>query len=129
MTDATKAGISYFALVFGAGFVLGTMRIFLLVPAVGEWTATLIELPIILAIAWFVCGWAIRRYAVSPQVSARFAMGAIALVLLLAAEMLLAIILFGEGPILYAARMMEPVGLSGLAGQLCFALFPLWRMR
>jgi hypothetical protein len=129
MIDAAKAGLSYFLLVFAAGFILGTIRVLLLVPAVGEWAATLIELPVILAIAWFVCGLAIRRYAVSPQVSARFAMGAIALVLLLAAEILLAILLFGEGPILYATRRMEPAGLSGLAGQLCFALFPLWRMR
>jgi hypothetical protein len=36
-----KAGILYFALVFGAGFVLGPIRVFWVVPHLGERTAEL----------------------------------------------------------------------------------------
>jgi hypothetical protein len=41
-----KAGILYFALVFGAGFVLGPIRVFWVVPHLGERTAELVEMPI-----------------------------------------------------------------------------------
>jgi hypothetical protein len=34
-----KAGVLYFALVFGAGFVLGTIRILWIVPSFGTRTA------------------------------------------------------------------------------------------
>lgn len=129
MTRAAKAGIVYFLCVFAAGFVLGTIRVLILVPAVGEWPANLIELPIILTICWFVCGWAIRRYAVEPALGGRATMGAIAFALVMIAELALATLLFGESISAYAARLAAPLGLAGLAGQLCFALFPLWRLR
>ena len=40
-----KAGTAYFALVFGAGFVMGAIRVPLLVPRLGERVAELIEMP------------------------------------------------------------------------------------
>ena len=45
-----KAGAIYFALVFGAGFVLGTVRTLWVVPRVGTRTAELTEMPIMLAV-------------------------------------------------------------------------------
>lgn len=41
-----KAGALYFALAFGAGFVLGTIRVLWAVPRFGERTAELMETPI-----------------------------------------------------------------------------------
>jgi len=40
-----KAGAVYFGVVFGAGFVLGTVRVIWVVPHLGERTAELIEAP------------------------------------------------------------------------------------
>ena len=45
-----KAAAIYFALVFGAGCVLGPVRILWLVPRVGTRAAELIEMPIMLAV-------------------------------------------------------------------------------
>lgn len=48
--QALKAGILYFACVFGAGFALGTARALWLVPRVGTRTAELMEMPFMLAV-------------------------------------------------------------------------------
>jgi hypothetical protein len=40
-----KAGVLYFAVIFGAGFVLGLIRILWLVPRLGTRVAELLEAP------------------------------------------------------------------------------------
>jgi hypothetical protein len=52
-----KAASLNFALVFGAGFVLGTIRVLWLVPAVGPRTAELFEMPIMLAVNILSARW------------------------------------------------------------------------
>jgi len=62
-----KAGVLYFALVFGAGFVLGAIRIL----------------------------WIVPRLAVSPKLSSRLGMGCVGLGLMLVAEFTLVLWLWG----------------------------------
>ena len=81
-----KAGVLYFALVFGAGFVLGPIRIFLLVPRFGSRIAELMELPVMLAVVIVAARWIMRRLAVPYKLSVRLGMGCVALGLLLVAE-------------------------------------------
>ncbi|MHB8949508.1 MAG: hypothetical protein ACYC4S_10635 [Rhodoferax sp.] len=71
-------GIAYVAAVFAAGFVLGVLRTLILVPLLGVLrtlilvpllgvlTAVLMELPVILSIAWLVCTRILRRWPLSP---------------------------------------------------------------
>jgi hypothetical protein len=120
-----KAGVAYFAVVFAAGFVLGTIRTILLVPRVGAFAAVLIELPFMLAIAWFVCGWLIGLFAVDSAWTTRLAMGAIAFVLLMLAELVLTIAAFGGTAASFVAALGTPAGALGLAGQVVFAALPL----
>ena len=40
-SSALKAGLAYFVIVFGVGFVLGIFRVLVLVPAIGERSAHL----------------------------------------------------------------------------------------
>jgi hypothetical protein len=81
-----KAGALYFALVFGAGFVLGTIRTVWFVPRLGARTAELLEVPVMLAVSYTAARWAVRRLGVPRAAAARLGMGLIALGLMLAAE-------------------------------------------
>ena len=90
-----KAGLLYFTLVFGAGFVLGSIRVLWLVPRVGTRTAELMEAPVMLAVVIFVARWVVRRLALPPTPSQRLGMGVVALGLLLVAEFTLVLGLRG----------------------------------
>jgi hypothetical protein len=84
--QVVKAGVLYFALVFGTGFVLGTVRILWLVPAVGPRTAELLEMPVMLAVIILSARWVVRHFRVPYTASSRLGMGGIALVLVLALD-------------------------------------------
>lgn len=81
-----KAGALYFALTFGAGFVLGTIRVLWLLPRLGERTAELLETPVMLVVIILAARWVARRLHVPTAAAVRLAMGLIALALLLAVE-------------------------------------------
>ena len=59
--EILKAGALYFALVFGAGFLLGAIRVPLLVPRFGERTAELMEMPIMFVITIVSARWIVLR--------------------------------------------------------------------
>ena len=84
--QTSLAGVLYFALVFGTGFVLGTIRTLWIVPRVGTRVAELMEAPFMLLVTIAAARWIAVRLAVPARWSARLGMGAIALGLLLVAE-------------------------------------------
>jgi hypothetical protein len=124
MAAAIRAGVLYFAVVFAAGFALGTLRVLALAPALGETAAVALELPFMLAIAWLACRWIVRCLAVPATIPARAAMGTLAFALLISAELALAVAL-GRSPGAALAALATTPGLLGLAGQIAFALMPL----
>jgi hypothetical protein len=75
---ATTAGALYAIIVFLIGFILGTIRVLLLAPRLGETTAVLVEAPMILAASWFVCRWWADRLDVTRTVLARSLTGLVA---------------------------------------------------
>lgn len=81
-----KAAVLYFLLVFGAGFVLGTIRVLWAVPRVGERDAELMEMPIMFAVSFSAARWLVHRFAVPADARTRLGMGFGALALLLTAE-------------------------------------------
>ena len=64
-----KAGLLYFALVFGAGFVLGVLRVMCVVPRFGTRMAELMETPIMLVVTILAARWIVRRLAMEPKPS------------------------------------------------------------
>jgi hypothetical protein len=123
-TQAIKAGLAYFALVFGAGFVLGALRISILVPRFGERISELIEMPLMFAVIVIVARFVMRRFAVPFSIFARLGTGLLALVLLLAAELVLAVILRERSLADYVASRDPISGSVYLAMLVLFALMP-----
>lgn len=82
-----KAALAYFAYVFGAGFLLGSVRVPLLVPRFGERVAELVEMPIMFGVILYSARWIVRRFHLAPAPSVRLRVGGIALGLLLLAEL------------------------------------------
>lgn len=121
-----RAAVSYWAAVFAVGFVLGTVRVLWVIPLVGLVSATLLELPLILAASWLAAGWLVKRFRIWGAGEA-LAMGALAFALLMVAECALAGVLSGETPGQWLAGLAAPHALLGLAGQVGFALMPWWR--
>ncbi len=81
-----KAAALYFAIVFGAGFVLGTVRVIGIVPRFGPRIAELIEAPLMLMVIILAANWVVRRVSLPATLPARLGAGLIALGLLLATE-------------------------------------------
>jgi hypothetical protein len=124
MLKAVTAGLFYAAIVFAVGFALGTVRTLFVAPRVGEVAAVAIELPLMIGAAWRVSRRLVR--AVPPPIAARVAMGGVAFVALMGLEFGVATLVFGQIPADFAARLLSPAGMLGLAGQIVFALLPLF---
>jgi hypothetical protein len=77
--QVVKAGAIYFVLVFSAGFVVGTIRVLWLAPAVGTRTAELLEMPVMFEVIILSARWVARYFSVPYTASSRLGMGGIAL--------------------------------------------------
>jgi hypothetical protein len=125
MLTASRAGLVYFLIVFAIGFVLGTIRVLVVVPRFGDTNAVMLELPVMLAASWFACRWIVARFAVPPAVAPRLTMGGLAFALLMLAELAVSVAAFGRTPGQHVATYLTPASQLGLAAQLGFALLPL----
>ena len=115
---------AYFAMVFGAGFVFGTVRVMWLVPMVGVRVAELAELPLMLAVVFFAARWVNRRFLTERDQSTRLTVGVVAFALLLLAELTLGVTLGGLTP-KEVFLNHDPVSGTAYYLSLCvFALMP-----
>jgi hypothetical protein len=119
-----KTGALYFALVFGAGFLLGPIRILWLEPRVGTRWAELTEAPIMLVVMLLAARWIGRRFGVPRTPSVRLGMGFVALALMLVAEFGLVLSLRGMTIEQYFATRDPVSGTVYYAMLLLFALLP-----
>ncbi len=115
-----SAALAYFALAFGAGFVLGTFRVLLLVPRLGVRVAELLEMPVMLGVIVLAARFVVARFRLARAVPSLLATGALALAFLLAAELGLALALGGGSLRAYLAAK-DPV--SGAVYAVLLVLF------
>lgn len=125
MTAALKAGTTYVAIVYLVGFVLGTVRVLLLAPRIGEVAAVLLEAPLMLAVSWIASRWCTGRFSVLPELPPRLVMGGVAFALLILGEVGVSMVAFGRSWEGTLAALLSPPGLIGLSAQVAFGLLPL----
>jgi hypothetical protein len=124
-----KAGLLYFALVFAAGFVLGTFRTLWVVPAIGTRVAELIEAPIMTGISAIMAAFVVRRLSVPWRVSERLGFGVLAVVLMLAAEFTFVLRLRGISFRDYVTDLDPLAGSAYYLALVLFAAMPLFVAR
>ena len=128
MLGTIRAGLVYFALVLGAGFALGTVRVPFIVPRIGERWAELAEMPIMAAVIFFAAGYVLRRF---PEVRFRgrsLVVGLLALTLAVCAELGLAVALQSQTLGEYLNSRDRVSGSVYLAMLVVFALMPMLRL-
>lgn len=89
-----KAAVTYFGLVFGTGFILGTIRVLFLIPRLGDRIPELMEMPLMLVVIILAARWVVRKFKVS-FVDARIAVGLLAIALVVLLEFTLVLWLRG----------------------------------
>ena len=129
LMQTLKAGLLYFVLVFGAGFILGPIRIFWAVPRFGERLAELMETPIMLVVVILSARWIAQWLKVPHGPSRRLGMGFVALGLLLGAELTMVFWLRGMTLSEYFASRDPVAGTVYLAMLGLFAIMPLLVIR
>jgi len=114
----------YFLLVFGAGFVLGIGRVLMVVPLLGERTAELLEIPLMLGIIVAAAVWLVRRRLDHGRLSSALSVGFLAMGFVLIADLIVGMWLRG----LSATEVFlnrDPVsGAAYCAALLFFAVMP-----
>jgi hypothetical protein len=117
------AATLYFLLVFGAGFVVGTLRVLVVVPLLGERTAELLEMPLMLGVIAVAARWTVRHRLDGRQSSA-LSVGFIAMGFVLLADLAVGMLLRGmSASEVFLDR--DPVsGTAYYASLLLFAAMP-----
>jgi hypothetical protein len=123
-TRTIKGGITYFVLVFVAGFVLGSIRVPFLVPRLGERAAELIEIPFMIVVVLVSARFITNRFSLPTNVLARLGVGFLPLGLLVAAEVLLTVALQDRPLGEYVAGRDPVSGMVYLAMLALFAVMP-----
>ena len=128
MTPIIRASFLYFALVMGAGFLLGSVRVLFVVPHLGERWAELAEMPIMAVIIFIAAGYILRRY---PEVQTRgraLTVGFTALALSVSAELALAVVLQSQSLGQFLTSRDKISGSVYLVMLVAFALMPRLRL-
>ncbi len=120
-----KLAFIYFIGVFIAAFALGTLRVLVIIPMVGEIPAVLLEIPIVLVISWTYFKYLITRKKLILGWNDLFLLGVYAFTYLMITEYVISIYLFQRTPTDYFDSLQTTHGLIGLLGQVGFALVPL----
>jgi hypothetical protein len=128
-TEIAKAALLFGTGLFGIGFLLAIPRELWLKPSLGEMGAVMIELPIILGLAWILARLLMRGTTSAWLNLPRLAMGAGALACLLLAELLLSVLALGQTWAQAFASFITPKGLAGLAAQALACSFPSMQQR
>ncbi|MGB4066724.1 MAG: hypothetical protein WBK08_01705 [Nitrospira sp.] len=118
-----RAAVLYFLFVFGAGFVLGTGRVLLVVPLLGERAAELLEMPLMIAVIVAAARWVVRHKLDARQPSA-LPVGFMAMGFILLSDLVVGIWLRRMSPAEVFLNRDPVSGAAYYAALLIFATMP-----
>lgn len=124
MRQVAAAALLYFAIVFGVGVVLGTIRVPWLEPRLGPTLAVLLEVPILLAAMIAAARWVPRKLGLETAIAGMASMGISALALVLAADFTLGLWLRGLTPTEQLRYLGTPAGLLYSISLVLFGAMP-----
>ncbi len=111
-------------IVFGAGFLLGPIRVVWLEPWLGKTVAVLCEVPVLLAAMVVAARWVPAKVGLSADLGSFASMGIVALILQQIADFAVGIGLRGIAPAEQLTYLATPAGLIYGAALLAFAAMP-----
>ncbi|WP_349282544.1 hypothetical protein [Polaromonas hydrogenivorans] len=129
MNKTIRAGLTYFAIVLGTGFVLGVFRVPFLVPRIGERWAELAEMPIMATVIFLAAGFILRRFPAICSPGRSLAAGVLALALSVCSELGLAVVLQSQTLAEFLNSRDKVSGSVYIALLLVFAVMPRLRLR
>ncbi|NMM08657.1 MAG: hypothetical protein HHJ16_00060 [Polaromonas sp.] len=129
MSKIIRAGLTYFAIVLGTGFVLGVIRVPFLVPRIGERWAELAEMPIMATVIFLAAGFSLRRFPRICSPGRSLAAWVLALALSVCAELGLAVVLQSQTLAEFLKSRDQVSGSVYVALLLVFAVMPRLRLR
>ena len=121
------AAMLYFLIVFAAGLLMGPVRVLWLEPVLGSFFAVLCETPLLVLAMWLGAGLAPAMMRLEGGAGAYLALGLIALVLQLLADMAVGFGLRGMVVQDQVAYFSTPAGFVYAASLALFALMPVLR--
>ena len=117
--------LTYFAIIFGVGFLLGSIRVLWLIPQLGVRYAELAEMPFMLLAVFFAARWVTKHFTVPPEAASWIIVGIAALICLLIVEFTVVLWLQGIS-IAESIASRDPIsGTAYLISLILFALMPL----
>lgn len=124
-TAVVVGGTVYFVIVFGTGFVLGVARTIWLVPRLGVRWAELVEMPVMLLVIFWAARWVSRWFRLDDRPRhVQIGVGLVGLLLLLGAELGLALPQEGLSPAEYVETRDPVSGTAYVLSLVLFALMP-----
>ena len=124
MSKILQAGLTYFAIVLGTGFLLGMVRVPFFVPRIGERWAELAEMPIMATVIYFAAKFILRRFPEIGSPGKSLIAGILALALSVTAELALATVLQDRTLAEFIASRDKVSGSVYIALLLVFAVMP-----
>lgn len=118
------AAVLYFAIVFGAGFMVGPLRVLYLEPRVGATAAVLLESPMLL-LAMIAGAWAVLRWTRVAGPVPLLAVGVVALALQQCADVAVGILMRGMTVIDHVRQFATTPGMIYAVLLIAFMLMPL----
>jgi hypothetical protein len=124
MRKTIFAGFVYFALVLGAGFILGSFRVLFVVSLIGERWAELAEMPIMAVVIYFSAEYVLQHFTAVNFPALALVVGFVALALTISAEFGLAVALQSQTLVEYLTSRDKVSGSVYIGMLVVFTLMP-----